>query len=109
MSFKTGDRVSIIKRAVTDEDIDNQLYFEYFGGLTGVVVKIYDDGTICVNIDTYSLREDFRKRHTELEKLEKERWLNSLSEEAKRNMTSEQKQYKIDYTILVNEKDLELA
>ncbi len=106
MSIRTGDRVSIVTRPVTEDDAVEQLYFEYFGGLTGTVVKIYDNGSVCVNVDLESLRPDFQKRHAELEKLEKERWLNSLSEEAKRNMTAEQKQYKIDYTILVSEKDL---
>ncbi|MBR4748215.1 MAG: hypothetical protein IK083_01405 [Abditibacteriota bacterium] len=106
MSVRSGDRVSIVKRPVTDEDIDNQLYFEYFGGLRGTVMKINRDGSVCVNVDLDSLRPDFQKRHQELEKLERERWLNSLSEEAKRNMTGEQKQYKIDYTILVDPKDL---
>lgn len=109
MSFNVGDRINIIKREVISADTENQLYYEYFGGLTGAISKKYPENVYCVEVDFDSLRNDFQKRHREIEKLEKERWLASLSDEARRNMTGEQKQYKIAYKILVHEKDLQKA
>jgi len=108
MKYKLNDRIKIITRELEPIDADNQLYYKYFGGLTGSVSKLYSDGIVCIDIDFDSLRNDFQKRHKEIERLEKERWISSLSEEAKRNMTGEQKQYKIAYKILVHEKDLEV-
>lgn len=107
MSIKIGDRVVVITREATEEDMASQLYYNYFGGLRGVVVKEPEEGNFAVNIDRDSLPAETLKRHKEIEKLERERWLSGISEEQKRNMTAQQKQFHFDYTILVNEKDLE--
>ena len=108
MSFKIGDRVIIKTREATEEDIASRLYYNFFGGLYGTVVKQPEENNYAINIDRESLKPDFLARHKEIEKLERKRWLDGLSEEQKRNMTAEQKQYHLDYTLIVNEKDLEL-
>ncbi len=108
MSFKIGDKVKIKTREATAEEFEDKTYYNFFGGLTGVVAKDAIDGSYVINIDRESLPSNFLARHKEIEKLEKERWLSGLSEENRRSLTAEQKQYHLDYKLLVKESDLEL-
>lgn len=107
MKFNIGDRVVIKTREATEEDMVSHLYYNYFGGLKGVIVKQPEENNYAISVDRDSLPSDVLKRHKEIEKLERERWLSGISEEQKRNMTAEQKQFKFDYTVLVAENDLE--
>ena len=107
MKVKTGTKVRITKREVTAQDTADRLYFSYFGGLTGTVDHGYDDGSVCVDVDLESLSPEARARHTQMQKAENERWLNSVSAEAKRKLTPEQRKLKISYKILVSQADLE--
>lgn len=107
MSFKIGDKVVIKTREATHEEFEDKTYYNFFGGLTGTIAKDSLEGSYVVNIDLDSLPADFLKRHRELEKLEKERWLSGLSEENRRSLTAEQKQYHLDYKLFVKEADLE--
>ena len=116
MNFKFNDRVKIVTRTPNSEDKEKQLYYDFFGGLIGKIVKIYEadeaskdirkERIACVEVDKDSLRPDFLKRHKEMEKLEKERWEATLPKDVKANMTAEQKQYRIAYQILVRMSDL---
>ncbi|MEN6356290.1 MAG: hypothetical protein ABFD83_04310 [Armatimonadota bacterium] len=105
--LKVGDTVQVITREVTNDDYKSSLYFAYFGGLVGSVDRIYDDGSVCVEIDIDSLTEDARKRHLDTQEAERKRWLDSLSGEARNRLTEDQKKLKISYKILVSKKDLE--
>lgn len=106
-TFKPGDGVIIKTREVTPEDTKSGLYYRYFGGLTGTVDKVYDDGTVCVNIDIDSLSSDARDRHLAMQESERKRWLDGLSGEARNRLTEEQRRLKISYKILVSMNDLE--
>lgn len=108
MSFKIEDKVIIKTREATEEDMESQLYYNFFGGLKGKIVKMPEEGNYVVEIDQTTLPVKILKRHREIEELEKKRWLSGLAEETKRNLTAEQKQYHLAYTLYVNEKDLEL-
>lgn len=105
--FKTGDGVMIVSRETTPEDVKTGMYFDYFGGLTGKVDRVYDDGTVCVDVDIESLTEDARDRHLAMQEAERKRWLDGLSGEARNRLTEEQRQLKISYKLLVSQKDLE--
>ena len=106
MKLKTGTKVQLEKRDVTPQDMADRLYFSYFGGLTGTVDRIFDDGSVCVDVDLESLSPEARERHKQMQKAENERWLNSVSAEAKRKLTPEQKKLRISYKILVSHADL---
>lgn len=106
-SFKAGDKVRVITRETTADDEKNDLYYSYFGGLTGSVDTIYEDGSVCVDIDLESLSEAARERHLALQEAEKKRWLEGLSGEARGRLTAEQKQLKLSYKILTSVKELE--
>ncbi len=107
-ALKAGDRVQVVTRPVTSEDEKTQLYYEYFGGLIGTVERIYDDESVCVSIDLESLTDQMRERHLEMQENERKRWLDSLSDEMRNRLTAEQKQFKMNYNILVSKKDLQL-
>lgn len=106
MAFKAGDRVQVTAREVTGDDERTGLYYSYFGGLTGKVDRVYDDNSVCIDIDLESLTEGARERHFTMQQNEQKRWLEGLSGEARNRLTPEQKQLKLSYKILVSEKDL---
>lgn len=105
--IKAGDRVKIVTRDVTSEDPKTGLYYSYFGGLTGTVDRIYEDGSVCVDIDLEALTADMRERHQAMQETERQRWLANLSDEARNRLTAEQKKLKMSYKILTSKKDLE--
>jgi hypothetical protein len=106
-NFKTGDGVRIKTREVTADDSKTGLYYPFFGGLVGRVDHVYDDGSICMDVDIESLGEEARKRHLATQEAERKRWLEGLSGEARVRLTEEQKRLKISYKLLVSKKDLE--
>jgi hypothetical protein len=106
-SFKNGDRVRVITRDIKPEDEKNGLYYSYFGGLTGSVDCVYDDGSVCVDVDLDSLSEAARDRHLAMQEAEKTKWLEGLSGEARGRLTAEQKQLKLSYKILTSVNDIE--
>jgi hypothetical protein len=104
---KTGERVRVIEREVTPDDVKSGLYYAYFAGLTGMIDRTYDDGSVCVDVDLESLTEEMRTRHISIQEGERKRWLDNLSDEARNRLTAEQKQFKMNYRVLVSGKDLE--
>lgn len=105
-SLSAGDRVEIQTRDLTAEDEKNGLYYSYFGGLTGKVDSVYDDGTVCVDVDLESLSQDARERHLAMQEGERKKWLDGLSGEARNRLAPEQKQLKLSYKILVSKNDV---
>ncbi len=108
-SLKPGDQVCIIERQPTPEDAKSGLYFSYFGNLKGIVDRVYEDGSVCVDIDIESLPEGIRARHEQTQETSKSRWLDSLSNEALNRLSDVEKQFKLSYKILVSEKDIKLC
>ena len=106
-NFKTGDGVRIKTRELTADDSKTGLYYPFFGGLEGVVDCVYDDGSICVNVDIETLGEEARKRHLAMQEAERKRWLEGLSGEARARLSEEQRRLKISYKLLVSKNDLD--
>mgnify|MGYP000586760988 CR=1 FL=1 len=106
MRFKPGDRVKIVERPMTAADAKSALFFDYFCNLTGTVSKVYDDGTLTVDIDLDSLPEDVRRRHHEIEESVRRRWLDGLSEENRDKLSEKESAVKLEYKILIAESDL---
>lgn len=106
MRFKPGDRVKVVERPMTAADTKSALFFDYFCNLTGTVSKVYDDGTLTVDIDLDSLPEDIRRRHHEIEEAVRRRWLDGLSEENRDKLSEKESAVKLEYKILIAESDL---
>lgn len=107
MALKAGDRVQVAKRPVTADDAKTGLYYEYFGGLTGTVDRVYDDHSVCIDVDLESLQPAAQQRHAEMQEAERKRWLESLSNDVRSRLTPEQQKLKMSYKILVGARDLQ--
>mgnify|MGYP005842069291 CR=1 FL=1 len=106
-AVKAGDRVSIVTREVTLDDDKTGLYRSYFGGLAGTVDRVYEDGSVCVDVDVESLPAEVRDRHLAMQESERKRWLENLPGEVRSRLTAEQRQLTMSYRILVSKKDIE--
>ncbi len=105
--IKAGERVKIVDRDMTLADTKSGLYYDYFRNLTGKVQYIYDDKTVCVNIELDSLPEDIRTRHLEVQESTTKRWLESISQEQRDKLSEANKRLTLAYNVLVSESDLE--
>lgn len=106
-NLKEGDRVKIITRPVTEEDRKKNLYYDHMGGLTGVVENVYSETEIAVKIDLNTLSKISRDTHTTATERLRSKFLESISEEQKKLLTSEELNFDAHYMLLVMGKDLE--
>lgn len=100
------DRVTVVDREAVAADVKSQLFFNHYRGMTGVVAKIYDDNTAAVDIESSALPETLRARHTEGSEAQRQKWLDSLSDEARNRLSAAEKKFALRYTILVATSDL---
>ena len=106
-SFKEGDRVKVVSRKVTEDDRKTNAYFEHMAGLTGVVQNVYGANEIAVKIELESLSKVTTDVHKESIKRMREKFLGSISEEQKKQLTSEELNFDAHYMMLVRGADLE--
>lgn len=106
-NFKEGDRVQIVAREQTNGDIKERTYYPYMGGLKGTIYRLYSDGRAAVQVDLDSLPEVVLTRHTEAQERMKNRWIESLSEEARSRLTPEEREFHLNYVLLVRVEDLQ--
>lgn len=107
VKFREGDRVQIVTREVTAEDAKTQLYYAHFGGLAGTIQKVYDSGDAAIQVDLESLQPEIAVRHEEMRLQMQNKWLDSISEEAKSRLTEAERDFKLRYNLLVSLSDLE--
>lgn len=100
-----GDTVTVVQREQTPADIKSGMYYPHYGGLSGTILKVYNDEA-SVLIDRETLPADLRKRHEENEKAMKVKWLDGLSDEARNRLTGAEKKFGLNYAILVSVLDL---
>ena len=105
--LKAGDLVRINDRAATPQDMKSGSFFNHYRGLEGVVQKAYSSGEVAVVIHPESLREDIWKRHMDARDQMRKRWLEGLSDDVRRKLTPEQKQFELRYVVLVSSSDVE--
>lgn len=105
--FKEGDRVQVKARPVQGKEAIEGLYAPHLGGTHGTILKVYSPQEIAVDLDIDSLPEGVRDRHAEQQSAMHEKWLNSLSDEARNRLTDEEKQFQLRYVVLLSEADLE--
>lgn len=102
-----GMKVRIKAREASSEEIKTGRYLPHLGGLTGKVLCLYSDSEIAVQIDLASLPASIRERHLQQQEAMQNRWLESLSEEARSRLTPEEKIFQLNYVALVSANDLE--
>lgn len=106
-AFKEGDRVKVVSRKVTEDDRKTNAYFEHMAGLTGVVQNVYGANEIAVKVELESLSKVTNDVHKESIKRMREKFLGSISEEQKKQLTSEELNFDAHYMMLVRGADLE--
>lgn len=106
-SFKPGDRVRLVTRAQTEEDVKSGLYYEHFGGMTGMVQKVYNPHEIAVEVETESLSQEIQQRHEDVRNQMKTKWLEGLSEEGRSRLSEREKDFHLRYVVLVASADLQ--
>lgn len=108
-TWKVGDRVRVVRRAVTEEDRKKNRYFEHMAGLIGEIQQVYNDDEISVKIERDSMSDvtaDVQRIATERMR---EKFANSISEEQKKQLTKEELEFGANYVLLVRSADLEKA
>jgi hypothetical protein len=100
-----GDSVRLVERTQTSADIKSYLYYPHYAGLTGIIGKVYPDNTASVNIDLDSLPPAIRKRHENTTAQMRQKWLDSLSDEARNRLSAAEKKLTLRYAILVSADD----
>jgi hypothetical protein len=104
--FKEGDRVQVRAREVQGKEAQEGRYAPHLANATGAILKVYSPQEIAVDLDLDSLPEAIRERHAEQQTRMHERWLNSLSEEARNRLTEDEKTFRLRYVALLAEDDL---
>lgn len=104
--FKEGDRVQVRAREVQGKEAQEGRYAPHLANATGAILKIYSPQEIAVDLDLDSLPEAIRERHAEQQARMHERWLNSLSDEARNRLTEDEKTFRLRYVALLSEDDL---
>ena len=105
--WKEGDLVRVIEREVTDEDRKKNRYFEHMAGLKGTVQSVYSDTEVAVRVDPESMSKVALDVHTKGTQRMKDKFLDGLPQEQKRNLTEEELDFKVQYVLLVQSGDLE--
>ena len=105
-TYAEGDAVRFADRDATAADTKSGLFYPYYRGLTGTVVKLYSDSTAAVAVDTDSLPDDIRKRHQAGTDAMRQKWLDGLSEEGRNKLSAAEKKFSLRYSLLVSVSDL---
>ena len=100
--FKTGDHVQVIDREATPDENKKRIFYNHMRGLTGTVRRVYEEEEeVWVDVDLDSLPESVRQRHQETEDQMRRKWLDGLSDEARRKLKPEESRFALRYSILV--------
>ena len=108
-TWKEGERVRVISRPVTDEDRKKNRYFAHMAGLLGTVQNVYGPEEIAIKVDLASLSQVSHDVHRVAVERMRDKFLGSVSEEQKKQLTPEELNFNAHYVLLVQSSDLEPA
>ncbi len=103
--YKEGDAVQIAARDAVSADTKSGLYFAHYANLKGTILKLYGEEA-SILVDRETLPTDIRARHDEGEKAMRQKWLDGLSEEGRNRLNSREKQFTLNYAVLVSLNDV---
>jgi hypothetical protein len=105
-SVKVGDRVRIADREASLTDAKSGLFYAYFRNLTGVIERVYDDDTVCIDVNIESLPPEVAERHQEMQTAARDKWIMGLSQEQRGRLSEQDKQFKMSYKVVVASVDV---
>lgn len=107
--LKEGDIVKVKDREQTSADIKSQLFYDHYRNLVGKITKIFADNTATVMIESDALPRDIANRNVSNSEGIRQKWLDTLSEEAKNRLSAAEKKVSLRYSMLIHVSDLEIA
>jgi len=108
-NLKEGERVRVIERPVTEEDRKKNRYFEHMANLRGTIQNIYNSEEIAVRIDPEVMSDVTKEVHRNAVSRMREKFVASVSEEQRKQLTPEELNFDAHYVLLVRAADLERA
>jgi ribosomal protein L21E len=105
--WREGDRVVIVTRPVTEDDRKANRYFEHMAGLTGTVQNIYAPDQVAIKVDPKTLTEVTAEVHKVATERMREKFLNNVSDEQRKQLTKEELEFEANFVLLVRGEDLE--
>lgn len=106
MALKVGDAVRVVDREATLADVKTGLFYNHFRNLSGIVERIYEDKTVCIDVELGTLPKDVAERHTEIGKEMRDKWIDGLSQEARSRLKEQDKRFQLRYKIVVAASDV---
>ena len=106
-TWKEGDRVRVIRRAVTDEDRRKSRYFEHMADLTGTVQQAYNAEEVAIRVDPDSMTSVTSDVVRTATLRMREKFVSGVSEEQRKQLTKEEMDFDANYVLLVRAADLE--
>jgi len=107
--FKEGDKVKVTNRPASIEDSAVTYYYDHMGGLTGTIENYYNDQEIAVKIDVDTLPDVARRVHKDATKRMRQKFEDSISNEQKNQLSTEELKFTPHYVLLVRQEDIEKA
>lgn len=104
--WKPGDRVKVVERKATKEDMQTNSYYSHFANLTGTVTNFYNKDEVAVKIDSETFPPTLAEVHKEAVKRMRAKFLDSLSEEQRRKLSKEERSFEANYVLLLHSDDL---
>ena len=104
---KEGDQVRVVSRPITDQDRTVFGYYEHMKGLTGTVENIYSKDEVAVKVDLACLAKIPADLHKDATKRMRERFTESVGEEARKQLSKEELEFVPHYMLIVRSEDLE--
>ncbi|MEM4407649.1 MAG: hypothetical protein QXI19_02795 [Candidatus Caldarchaeum sp.] len=105
-TWKPGDRVKIKERKASQEEIEGGFYVPHFANLTGTVEAVYGKDEVAVRIDPESFTTLLSDVYKEATRRMRAKFLGHLSEEQRKRLTAEEKNFLTNFIILVKSGDL---
>ncbi len=104
---KEGDKVRIVGTKSEDTSGLSEKLFPHLVGLEGEVSNRYSGTEVAVQVDLDSLSPEMKKVHAEATNRLRAKFLENVSDEAKKQLSKEELEFTPHYVALVSEADLE--
>lgn len=108
-NWREGDRVRIVTRPVTEDDRKANRYFDHMAGLQGTVQNVYAPDQVAIKVDPPSLSKVSANVHKVATERMREKFLANVSDEQRKQLTSEELNFDANFVLLVRSADLEKA
>jgi hypothetical protein len=106
-NWKEGDHVRVVSRPVTEEDRKKNRYFDHMAHLSGIIQNIYNSEEIAIRVDPDAMSNVTRDVHKMAVTRMREKFVGSVSEEQRKQLTPEEQNFDAHYVLLVRAEDLE--